>query len=206
MDSMKKRRCRDELRFVSALLFSWLYIPHFVMMQIGGGKDLIYSDVEALRYLILIKINKQLVLLYLLHNNRYFRTVFYYRIGPVRSMLISWLRPGDKYFTIGQTVKIGKCFWFVHPYSTILAADVIGDNFRCTHCTTVGNGNNGRPTIGNNVSLGANVTIVGKVYIGNNVTIGAGSVVVKNVPDNCVVVGNPARIVKKDGKRVEMPL
>lgn len=32
--------------------------------------------------------------------------------------------------------------------------------------------------------------------MGNNVTVGAGSVVVKDVPDNCVIVGNPAKIIK----------
>lgn len=50
--------------------------------------------------------------------------------------------------------------------------------------------------IGDNVSLGCNVTIIGGVHIGNNVTIGAGSVVVKDVPDNCVVAGNPAKIIR----------
>lgn len=50
--------------------------------------------------------------------------------------------------------------------------------------------------IGDNVPLGANVTIIGPVHVGNNVTIGAGSVVVKDVPDNVVIVGNPARIIK----------
>lgn len=44
--------------------------------------------------------------------------------------------------------------------------------------------------------LGANICIIGDIRIGNNVTVGAGTVVVKDVPDNCVVVGNPARIIK----------
>lgn len=39
-------------------------------------------------------------------------------------------------------------------------------------------------------------TIIVNVHIVNNVTIGAGSVVVKNLPDNCVAVGNPAKVVK----------
>lgn len=72
----------------------------------------------------------------------------------------------------------------------------IGDYFSCIHCTTLGAKGNGRPVIGNNVTLGANVTIIGHVHIGNNVIVGAGSVVVKDVPDNCVVAGNPARIIK----------
>lgn len=62
---------------------------------------------------------------------------------------------------------------------------------------TIGKGfKGGRPKIGNNVLVGANVTIIGDITIGDNVIIGAGSVVVKNVPSNCVIVGNPAKILK----------
>lgn len=52
-----------------------------------------------------------------------------------------------------------------------------------------------RPKIGNNVNLGCNVTIIGDVTIGNNVTVGAGAVVVKDIPNNAIVVGNPSRII-----------
>lgn len=44
---------------------------------------------------------------------------------------------------------------------------------------------------------GAKVMIIGGIRIGNNVTIGAGSVVVKDIPDDCVAVGNPARVIKQ---------
>ncbi|KAI9297742.1 maltose O-acetyltransferase [Neoconidiobolus thromboides FSU 785] len=50
--------------------------------------------------------------------------------------------------------------------------------------------------IGNNCWIGGNVTICPGVTIGNGVTIGAGSVVVKDVPDNVVVAGNPAKVIK----------
>jgi putative colanic acid biosynthesis acetyltransferase WcaB len=53
------------------------------------------------------------------------------------------------------------------------------------------------PRIGNNVDIGANVAIIGDITIGDNVVIGAGSVVVKSVPSNCTVVGNPARVLDK---------
>lgn len=52
-------------------------------------------------------------------------------------------------------------------------------------------------TIGDNVWIGGSVTICPGVTIGDNAVIGAGSVVVKNIPDNCVAVGNPARVVKR---------
>ena len=83
-----------------------------------------------------------------------------------------------------------------HAYSTVLNAEKIGDNFTFINCTTIGKKGNKRPIIGNNVTLGANVVIIGDVKIGNNVIIGAGSVIVKDIPDNSVVAGNPAKIIK----------
>lgn len=51
-------------------------------------------------------------------------------------------------------------------------------------------------TIGNSVWIGGSATILPGVTIGNNVVVGAGAVVTKDVPDNVVVGGNPARIIK----------
>lgn len=51
-------------------------------------------------------------------------------------------------------------------------------------------------TIGENCWIGGNAIILPGITIGNNVVVGAGAVVTKNVSDNCVVVGNPARVVK----------
>lgn len=51
-------------------------------------------------------------------------------------------------------------------------------------------------TIGNNVWLGGNVTIVPGVTIGNNVVIGAGAVVTRDIPDNALAAGNPARVIR----------
>ncbi len=83
-----------------------------------------------------------------------------------------------------------------HPFATVLNAKSIGQNFICRNNTTLGYGKGGRPIVGNDVNLGVNVVIIGGIRIGNNVTVGAGSVVVKDVPDNCVVAGNPAKIIR----------
>ncbi len=193
---MDKRKIRDCLRFTSALLFFGLYIPHYFVYYAGGAKNMIDSDLEAIRKHIHIQIPQFMLLLYQLHTNRYYRNVFYHRIGAVPTALLSWYRQGDRYFNIANATKIGKSMWIAHPYATILNAKSIGDNFHCLHCTTLGATDKGLPTIGNNVSLGANVTIIGPVHVGNNVTIGAGSVVVKDIPDNCIAVGNPCKPIK----------
>ena len=60
-----------------------------------------------------------------------------------------------------------------------------------------GFGRIGRVVIGDRVFVGANTTILMNTRIGNDVIIGAGSVVTKDIPDNSVVAGNPARVIGK---------
>lgn len=55
-------------------------------------------------------------------------------------------------------------------------------------------------TVGDNVWIGGGVNVMPGVTIGNNVVIGGGSVVTKDIPNNCVAVGNPCRVMKKTGE------
>lgn len=57
--------------------------------------------------------------------------------------------------------------------------------------------------IGNNVFVGANSVILPGVKIGNNVVIGAGSVVCKDIPSDCIAVGNPCKPIKTKEKYIE---
>ena len=52
-------------------------------------------------------------------------------------------------------------------------------------------------TVGNNVWFGAGVQVLPGVTIGDNVVIGAGSIVVKDIPSNCVAVGNPCKVIRE---------
>lgn len=148
-----------------------------------------------------------------------FRNLFYYRMGEYLSVFIKWLCPPDSTLHIWCPF-IGEGAHFEHNYATYLNAERIGKHFYCLQLVTLGTGHSSawhtekganttpkdRPTIGDNVRITTGAIVAGGVHIGNNVTIGAGAVVLKDVPDGCTVVGNPARIVRQDGNRVDIPL
>ena len=144
--------------------------------------------------------------LYLLVFDKPFRNLFYWRIAKLKYLMWYWLWP-HPCFTIATNMKVAPGFMCIHPYATTVNAESIGKNFIVRNNVTIGNNNSGeRPTIGDNVSINANSVVIGKITIGDNVVVGAGSVVTKSVPDNCVVVGNPAYILKENGITVNRPL
>ncbi|MFA6803274.1 MAG: serine O-acetyltransferase EpsC [Candidatus Methanomethylophilaceae archaeon] len=106
---------------------------------------------------------------------------------------------------------IGKSFFIDHATGVVIGETaVIGDHVIMYQGVTLGgvsfNKGKRHPTIGNHVVLGANATVLGNITIGNNVRIGAGSVVLKDVPDDCTVVGVPGKIIKRKGVNNESEL
>ena len=128
-------------------------------------------------------------------RERTFRNLFYYRIGEYLSAPIRWLLPPERTLNI-WCPSIGPGAHFEHNYATYLNAESIGKDFYCLQLVTLGNGKGGRPTIGDHVSIYTGAIIYGGIRIGNNVKIAAGSVVFNDIPDNCIVAGNPAKISK----------
>lgn len=132
-----------------------------------------------------------------------FRNVFYYRTGKsgILRIFSRWLLPQldslEIHGDIGEGFRIYHNYGVIHPYKA-------GRNFTVHHGVTIGKG---RPSVeddsivdpifGDNVEVMSGAIVFGGIKVGSNVTIGAGSLVNKDVPDNCVVVGNPMRIIRK---------
>lgn len=99
-------------------------------------------------------------------------------------------------------MQIGKGTVFPHDALVcVFHPDVkIGKNCKILHGVTMGGraGHKGLPIIGDNVVIGTHAQLIGNVKIGNNSIVGAGAIVTHDVPDNVVVVGNPARILKSN--------
>lgn len=143
--------------------------------------------------------------LYQLVFDKYYRTLFYHRIG-IASHFFSFLLPPDSCFFIGTDVRIGEGVLLFHPFATIINAEKIGDGLVIKNNVTIGYNYDKRPVIGNNVEINVNCVLSGGIHIGDNVVIGAGTVLFKSVPDNCTVIGNPAYIIKQNGEKVSIKL
>jgi serine O-acetyltransferase len=106
--------------------------------------------------------------------------------------------------SIPASAKIGHSFYIGHFGGIILNSNTImGANCNISQGVTIGvsgvGEKRGVPVIGDNVYIGANAVICGKIKVGNNVLIGACSMVNKDLPENSVAVGVPAQIISMKG-------
>ena len=102
---------------------------------------------------------------------------------------------------IKHTTIIGEGFVIFHSAhaSVVSPGTIIGKNVSLRQNTTIGakgfSGSEKSPVIMDGVTIGPNVCIIGDITIGKGAVIGAGAVVVKDVPENAIVAGNPAEVI-----------
>ncbi len=137
---------------------------------------------------------------YALNTHNYFLLFYWGRILRKTSRLtgfqipLNTIGPGLKLFhwgtiIINARVRIG-CNLTIHP-NVIIGQKIAGG---------------GCPVIGDNCYICSGSIILGGITIGDNVKIAHNTIIRKNVPSNSVVAGYPARIIKLNGERVDLPL
>lgn len=109
---------------------------------------------------------------------------------------------------IHPAVKIGKRFFIDHGTGVVIGETaVIGDDVTIYQGVTLGGTGKDtgkrHPTIGNNVMIGAGAKVLGPLVIGDNSKIASGAVVLTDIPPNSTAVGVPARVVRRDGVKLD---
>jgi serine O-acetyltransferase len=121
-----------------------------------------------------------------------------------------WFSQIARLFTgieIHPAAQIGHRLFIDHGMGVVIGeTSIVGDDVTMYQGVTLGGTGkeHGKrhPTIGNSVVIGAGAKVLGNILVGDNSRVGAGSVVLRNVPDNSTVVGVPAHIVFRDGRRI----
>ncbi|MBW7477457.1 serine O-acetyltransferase [Paenibacillus oenotherae] len=116
----------------------------------------------------------------------------------------------SRFFTgieIHPGATIGERLFIDHGMGVVIGETCeIGDNVVIYQGVTLGGTGKEKgkrhPTIGNNVVIGSGAKVLGSFEVGDNVNIGSNSVVLREIPSNSTVVGNPGRVVKRNGERV----
>lgn len=132
-----------------------------------------------------------------------------YNLGlPLIPRLMSHI---GRFFTgieIHPGATIGKGVFIDHGMGVVIGETaIIGDYCLIYQGVTLGGtgkqSGKRHPTLGENVVVGAGVKVLGNISIGHDVRIGAGSVVLRDVPADCTVVGIPGRVVYRAGEKVD---
>jgi len=121
-----------------------------------------------------------------------------------------WLSQFARFLTgieIHPGAKIGRRLFIDHGMGVVIGeTTTVGDDVTLYQGVTLGGTGKElgkrHPTIEDGVVVGGGAKILGNITIGKNCRIGAGSVVLRNVPENSTVVGVPAHIIFREGKRV----
>ncbi len=131
-----------------------------------------------------------------LSKNRILRTIYKFKLEKMSR---------NTHLQIPAGTSIGKGLYIAHfGLLTVNPRTVIGKNCNLAPGVLIGKTNSrggkegGVPVIGNNVWIGNNAIVVGKITVGDDVLIAPGAYVNCDIPSHSIVIGNPARIIHKE--------
>lgn len=131
-----------------------------------------------------------------------------YRLGiPLLPRIMSLLNRFVTGIEIHQAARIQPGFFIDHGMGVVIGETAeIGEDCMLFHGVTLGGtghqSGKRHPTLEDGVVVGAGAKILGNITIGRNSYIGGNSVVLRDIPENCTVVGIPGRVVKQHGERI----
>ena len=190
------------MKKLGSILFSpFLLLPILVFLR---NKQRFIGDLKRYQKEVPFPRIGVFYLCYCLMGKKEYRSVFAYRakLNPISTKIVMLFVPPLEQIEI-ITQNIGQGMRLFHKSGCVIRAERIDEHFTCGQGVTIGFGkhsdtlNTSLPVIGDNVWIAANATVIGGISVGSNSVIGAGAVVVHNIPENCTVAGNPARIISQ---------
>ena len=173
--------------------------PVYLCALTSRQKHLIKADVKRWREIDGTNMGFFETLNWYLTYKKEFRNLILHRFKhPSRSLIhfviarMLW-KPMESLYI--YTKDIGGGLYIQHGFATIITAKKIGENCRIYQQVTIGYKGDGTPVLEDNVSVTCGAKVLGDITMHKNSLAAAGAVVVKDVPENAIVAGVPAKII-----------
>lgn len=193
----------NTLRRLFAIINYLRTLPIYLCVLCSRQKNLIKMDIARWNEIDQIKFNMFESLNWYMTYKKEFRNLLFHRLkNPSCSFMamihfivarILW-KPLESLYI--YTKDIGGGLYIQHGFATIITAEKIGTNCRIYQQVTIGYKDGSCPVLEDNVSVTCGAKVLGGIKLHHGSLIAAGAVVLKDVPENAIVAGVPAKVIK----------
>lgn len=193
---------KQKIEWVYVYLNLWRTFAIYISLKHCKFKKKFMQDLKAWENVEVMVKNKNdfISFSYLIVQRKHFRNLMLNRLhrNPIKYIFSRLLfKPLDSLYINMPPENIGGGLYIQHGFSTIIAAQSIGENCSINQQVTIGYKKDKSPTICNNVKICAGAIVIGGITINDNCIVGAGSVVTHDVQKDTVVCGVPAKKIKE---------